>query len=250
VLYLCIPVYNEAPTVGLVLWRIRKVFQEYSREYEIIVYNDGSTDSTYEAVQAYAQALPLSVIGSATREGYAHALNALSRTVSARTRYPRRDAMIIMQGDFTDQPDHLPELVKRFEGGADIVVAERGPASAAPVPERRLRWLATWMTRPFISVPGVADPFATLRLYRISIIRDLLKTLGDTPVAQTAAWGANAEMLLRLAPLARRVETVSLAQRFDLRPRESRIRPWADAMALFHFGRRARSFRPATVKSA
>ena len=28
VLYFCIPAYNEAPTVGLLLWRLRKVFQE------------------------------------------------------------------------------------------------------------------------------------------------------------------------------------------------------------------------------
>lgn len=243
-LYLCIPVYNEAPTVGLVLWQIRKVFQGYSRDYEIIVYNDGSTDATRDAVQAYAEVLPLTVIGSAPRKGYAHALDALARTVSARTRYPRRDAMIVMQADFTDSPEHLPELIKRFEGGADIVVAERMPAPAAPVPERRLRWLASWVTRPFISVPGVADPFGTLRLYRISIIRDLLKGLGEAPVAQAIGWGANAEMLMRLVPLARRVETVALAQRFDLRPRESRIRPWSDAMALFRFGRRARGLLP------
>src|SRR5438270_2990316 len=47
-LYICIPAYDEAPTVGLLLWRIRKVFQEYPREYEIIVFNDGSTDATQE----------------------------------------------------------------------------------------------------------------------------------------------------------------------------------------------------------
>ena len=41
-LYICIPVYNEAPTIGLLLWRIRKVFQEYSREYESLVHDGGS----------------------------------------------------------------------------------------------------------------------------------------------------------------------------------------------------------------
>lgn len=249
-LYLCIPVFNEAPTAGLLLWRIRKVFQEYSREYEIVVYNDGSTDSTEDALRAYTEVLPLTIIGSSSRRGYAHALDALARTASARTRYPRRDAMVVMQGDFTDPPEHLPELVKRFEGGADIVVAERVAEDTTPVPERRLRRLASWATRPFVSVPGVADPFGTLRLYRISILRDLLKALGETPVAQAPGWGANAELLLRTAPLARRLEAVSLPQRFDLRQRDSRIRPWSDAVALFRFGRRARTLRPAAAKRA
>src|SRR3954453_21649052 len=40
VLYICIPTYNEAETVGVLLWRIRKVFQEYSREYEVLVFDD------------------------------------------------------------------------------------------------------------------------------------------------------------------------------------------------------------------
>lgn len=30
-LYICVPAYNEGPTVGLVLWSIHKVFTSYSR---------------------------------------------------------------------------------------------------------------------------------------------------------------------------------------------------------------------------
>ena len=30
-----------------------------------------------------------------------------------------------MQADFTDRPEDLPELIKRFEGGADVIVGER-----------------------------------------------------------------------------------------------------------------------------
>lgn len=232
-LYICIPAYNEAQTIGVLLWRIRKVFQEYSREYEILVYDDGSTDATAETLQPYAEVLPLTVIGGPAHAGYDRALDALCRAVAARTRYPRRDAMITMQADFTDQPEQLPELVKRFEGGADLVVAERSNTPATPVPVRRLRWIASWALRAKGGVSGVADPFGSYRLYRISLIRDLLKTLGDQPIAQGHGWAANLSLLRRLAPLARRVETVSLEPRYGLRARESRIRPWSDGLALF-----------------
>src|SRR4029078_5518694 len=96
VLYICIPAYNEAQTVGVLLWRIRKVFQEYSREYEVLVYNDGSTDSTVETLQPYGDVMPLTVLGGPERFGYGRALDALARAVSARTKYPRRDAMITL----------------------------------------------------------------------------------------------------------------------------------------------------------
>jgi glycosyltransferase involved in cell wall biosynthesis len=242
-LYICIPAYNEAPTIGVLLWRIRKVFQEYSREYEILVYDDGSTDATSETLAPYTEVLPLTVLGEKHHRGFAFALEALCRAVAKRTRYPRRDAMIVMQGDFTDQPEHLPELVKRFEGGADIVVVERPEMPAAPVPVRRLRRVAPWVLKPFVSLPGVADPFGAYRLYRISVLRDLLKEGGDAPLLRSDGWAANVELLVRTAPLARRVETVSLEPRYDLRRRDSRVRPLADAVSLYRFGRAARSLR-------
>jgi glycosyltransferase involved in cell wall biosynthesis len=237
VLYICIPAYNEAQTIGVLLWRIRKVFQEYSREYEILVFNDGSTDATVEALTPYGEVLPLTVLGGRDHVGYARALDALCRAVSARTRYPRRDAMITLQADFTDQPEHLPELIKRFEGGADLVVGERSLGAATPAPVRRLRWIGSLAMRASRTVPGVADPFGSMRLYRISLIRDLIKEMGNEPIIQGQGWAANFELLRRTAPLARRLETVALEPRYDVRARESRVRPWADGLALFRSGR-------------
>jgi glycosyltransferase involved in cell wall biosynthesis len=241
-LYICIPAHNEGTTIGLLVWRIRKVFQAYSREYEILVYDDASTDGTAEILAPYADVAPITVMRGEKRMGYAHALDALAREASRRTRYPRRDGMIVMQGDFTDQPENLPELVKRFEGGADIVIAER-PEAEQPAPVKRLRQIAPWAMRFFIGVEGLKDPFASFKLIRISIIRELLKTAPDTPLASGEGWGANVALLMTTLPLARRVEKLDLAPRYDLRVRESRIRPFADALSLYRFSRAARGKR-------
>ena len=249
-LYICIPVHNESATVGVLLWRIRKMFQSYSREYEILVFDDASTDGTAEILAPYGDVTPLTVIRSQTRKGYAFAVNALAREASRRTKYPRRDAMIIMQGDFTDQPENLPELIKRFEGGADVVIGERGTANE-PMEVKRLRQLAPWAIRFFVPVIGIDDPFGSFRLYRISLIRELLKTYGEKPLVNTDGWAANVEMLIATLPLARRVEKIAVEPRYDLRVRTTRIKPFADSMALFRFGRSARGSKvampPATV---
>lgn len=238
-LYICIPSHNEASTVGVLLWRIRKVFQGYSREYEILVYDDASTDGTADVLAPYAEVIPLTVLKGETRKGYGAALEILTREASRRTRYPRRDAMIVMQGDFTDQPENLPELIKRFEGGADIVLTERGVAGE-PDAVRQLRKLAPWALRFFLPVKGIKDPYGSFRAYRISLLRDLIKESGDKPLVTSDGWAANVDLLSRTLPLARRVETVSLEPRYDLRVRGSRIRPFADAMQLFRFARGAR----------
>lgn len=244
-LYICIPAYNEAETIGVLLWRIRKVFQEYSREYEVLVYDDGSTDATAETLAPYRDVMPLTVLGGGKRVGYGRALDALCRDVAQRTRYPRRDGMITMQADFTDQPEHLPELVKRFEGGADLVVAERPVSPSTPQPIRRMHWIASWVARTSGAVKGVADPFGAMRLYRISLIRDLVKDAGDAPIARGEGWAANLDLLRRAAALGRRIETVSLEPRYDVRSRETRIKPWSDGYALFRAPRSPKVAGPA-----
>jgi glycosyltransferase involved in cell wall biosynthesis len=250
VLHICIPVYNEAPTIGVLLWRIRKVLQEFSREYEVLVYNDGSTDATAETLAPYQRVMPLTVLGDVERRGYPAALDALFRAAASRTRYPRRDAVLVMQADFTDQPEHIPELVKRFEGGADLVVAERPRAAGAPAPVRRLQRVAPWVLRPFVAVPGVQDPFGAFRLYRVALVRDLLRRAGDTPLVRADGWAGNVELLLAAAPLARRVEAVDVEPRWDVRERESRIHPLAGALELYRFGRAARRQHPAGAAPA
>lgn len=238
-IYICVPTYNEGQTVGVLLWRIRRVFQDYSREYEIVVYDDGSTDVTRETLEPYADVIPLTIIRGERRLGYGAALERLVREVSRRTRYARRDALIVMQADFTDQPEHIPELVKRFEGGADIVAA-RQELNDAPQKVRRLRRLADWIQRTAPRTDA-EDPFTTYRLYRISVLKEMLKAIGELPVITTTGWAANMELLIKARRFARRVDNVDLAPRYDVRIRDTRIRPVADALSLLRFSRRARS---------
>ena len=124
-IYVCIPSYNEAPTVGLLLWKIRQVFAAFPREYQLLVLDDGSTDATAEVLEPYcpgaaAHRHPPRPSGRATPRS----VEELLRSAVERTDRPKRDAAILLHADFAHDPQVIPDLVRRIESGADIVVAE------------------------------------------------------------------------------------------------------------------------------
>jgi len=245
VLYLAIPTHNEDATIGVLLWRLRTVLAEFPREYEVVVYDDASTDDTVAVAEQYTHAMPVTVIRGTTKVGYAGAIDALVRYVAAQTRYPRRDAILLLQGDFTDPPGIVPEFARRFEGGADLVAGERNTVADGPVAVQRLFRLMRWAIRPFVTVEGLHDLTASMRLIRISALRDLLRAVGDEPVCTGDSWTANADLLLNLVPHTRRVESVLVEPTYGVRMRETRRVAVRDALAALRWAWSARGRRAA-----
>ncbi|GAB1342311.1 glycosyltransferase family 2 protein [Gemmatimonas sp.] len=242
-LYLAIPAHNEVATIGVLLWRLRTVLAEFPREYEVVVYDDASTDETAAVAEQYERAMPVSVIRGSSRLGYAGAVDAVLRHLAARTRYPRRDAVLLLQGDFTDPPVVVPEFARRFEGGADLVVGERRTVADAPSAVKRLFKYGHWAMRPFVKVEGVADLTASMRLVRISALREAIRLAGNAPLVSGDSWTANADLLLRLAPHARRVESVPMEPTYGVRMRDTRRVAMADTMSVLKWAWSARGRR-------
>jgi hypothetical protein len=95
----------------------------------------------------------------------------------------------------------------------------------------------------------VQDPFGTFRLFRIAVVRDLLKASGDAAASSAPEpWQANLDLLRAAVPHARRVESVALPLRYDVRQRATRREAWPDAWALLREGWRARR-RPRAAAS-
>lgn len=246
-IYICIPSYNEAPTVGLLLWKIRQVFSEFPREYQLLVANDGSTDATAEILDPYTKVLPLTVVTHQQRQGYAASVEELLRLAVERTDRPKRDCAILMHADFAHGAEFLPELVKQIESGADMVVSQPRIEGEPSRAFRLVRRAAPLLLRNSVKVPGVSDVVSGFAAFRLVILRNAIRSQSG-PLLTTDGWAANAELFTRAAQSARRIETVPAIERRDVRPRASRLAPWDTARQLWRAGARlkqvARNSRP------
>jgi glycosyltransferase involved in cell wall biosynthesis len=231
-IYVCIPSYNEAPTIGLLLWKIRQVFAGFPREYQMLVLDDGSSDSTAEVLERYTRVLPLTVTRHQNRLGYAGSVEELLRLAVQRTDRPKRDAAVLMHADFTHGPHFIPDLVRRIESGADIVIAQAKLEGERSRTRRLVRRLAPVLLRGVVSVPGVSDLVSGFAIFRLVTLRNAFRN-GTTPMLRTEGWAVNAELYERAARHARRVETVATIERRDLRQRNSRVSPWEPALTLW-----------------
>lgn len=231
-IYVCIPSRDEAKTLGLLLWKVRKIFAELEREYQLLVVDDGSTDDTATILPNYERALPLTVLREATPRGMPRAVARLLREALARTDRPRRDCAIVLHADFRHDPDIIPALVKQIDSGADLVVAEGTPDTGSSRSYRLLRRLAPWILRGRGRIPGIRDTVSGCYAARLVTIREAMQhQVGDW--IATDGWAANAEMVTRLATHSRRATGVPMQERQTRQQRAVRIRPWEEARRLW-----------------
>jgi hypothetical protein len=228
-IYVCVPVHNEASTAGLVLWKVRQVFTAFAREYQIIACDDASTDGTGEVLATSARVLPRTVVTHRERQGYARSLEELLRLALQRTDRPKRDCAITLHADFVHAPETMEDMVKHLESGADLVVGEQlaGARGMAPWGER---WARRWAPR-LLRVSGVRDSLSGFTALRLIVLRQATRGNPQGVILTTDGWSANAELLARLAPHARRLDTVPTPARYDLRQRPSRVKPWQALVA-------------------
>jgi dolichol-phosphate mannosyltransferase len=111
------PMYEEQDTVGPFVERVTAALGAIP--YELILVNDGSKDKTVEVMAAVAAADPRVKVVSLSRNfGHQPAL-------TAGLEHARGDVIVMIDGDLQDPPEVVPEMLKRWSEGIDVVYAVR-----------------------------------------------------------------------------------------------------------------------------
>ena len=115
-----IPMYYEEDVVDECYERIKKNLEKLSDyDYEIVFVNDGSKDKTLEKLEVIANKNSKVKIVSFSRN-FGH-----QAAVTAGLKYVTGDAIVIIDADLQDPPEIIPEMLKLWEDGNDVIYGKR-----------------------------------------------------------------------------------------------------------------------------
>ncbi len=145
-LSLLIPFYNEEEQVQVTLNTVIPIMESLDCIFEILVIDDGSKDKTWEIISQAAQADPR-----------IHALR-FSRNfgkeaaICAGLENALGDAVILMDGDLQHPPHYIPEMVRLWQSGYDVV---EGVKSSRGKESKVKNFFANSFYKSFQKVSGV-----------------------------------------------------------------------------------------------
>ena len=116
------PMYNEESLVHVYCEEVLKMASGLTDKYdfEIILVNDGSKDKTYELILEEQSSHPDEITSVCLSRNFG-----LEGAVNAGIRKAAGDAVVVMDADLQDPPALIPEMISKWENGADIVVGSR-----------------------------------------------------------------------------------------------------------------------------
>jgi polyisoprenyl-phosphate glycosyltransferase len=116
---LVLPIYNEEETIPELVRRLESLVEQLDGDAEVILVDDGSSDSSYELMVAAREADPRFKLLRLSRN-FGHQI-----AVTAGLDVASGEAVIVMDADLQDPPEVALELAARWREGYDVVYAVR-----------------------------------------------------------------------------------------------------------------------------
>ncbi|WP_034913146.1 MULTISPECIES: glycosyltransferase family 2 protein [Erwinia] len=161
---LVVPVFNEEEAIPIFYQTVRSKLNDY--EVEIVFINDGSKDGTEGIINALSVADRLVNSLSFTRNfGKEPAL-------FAGLEHATGDAVIPIDVDLQDPIEIIPQLIERWQSGADVVLAKRTDRNTDGHMKRKT---AEWFYRLHnkISSPTIEENVGDFRLMSREIVEHI-----------------------------------------------------------------------------
>ena len=152
------PAYNEAASLPDVLARVLLALRALSPRVELVVVDDGSRDDTVAVMRRLCAAEPALRLVQLSRNFGKEA--ALTAGLAA----ARGEVVVLMDADGQHPPALLADMLRHWQGGADVVYAVRSTRADQSALHRRLvaafYGIVNWRSR--VRIPRDAGDFRLL----------------------------------------------------------------------------------------
>ena len=224
-IYFVLPIYNEEKNISKVISRLQSVMSD--RSYKIIVVNDGSTDGSLAVLKGLTDA-------NIIIENYHINMNigavfstAIASVLSKSNK--NNDVMIIMESDQTSEINLVKKLTKEIEvNNQDVVIASRykknGRYENFPFLREIFSRGANYLMHICFPIKEVYDYTIFFRAYRMKVLRDAVKYFGPFGLIQSKGFVANAEILIKLSLITKRISEIPFTYNYAKKIGVSKIR--------------------------
>ncbi|MCK9612234.1 MAG: glycosyltransferase family 2 protein [Bacteroidales bacterium] len=114
-----LPVFNEGDNIIPMYHKLKEVIAPSGLEPEFVFINDGSTDGSYSIIKNLSlENRNVKFVNFSRNFGHQAAL-------TAGLDYASGDAVITMDCDFQDPPELIPEMIKKWQEGNEVVYTRR-----------------------------------------------------------------------------------------------------------------------------
>lgn len=156
-----VPAFNEAPMIPELIASLRRAFEEFQLDGEVILVDDGSTDGTGELAEREGE-------GWANLHVLRHRVN-LGKTEAMVTaaEATEREYLVLFDADLQHMPEEIPRFLAKLQEGWDMVAGRKLGDYQKPV----VSGIYNWLSRRIFSVP-VSD-LNSMKAFRRCILDEL-----------------------------------------------------------------------------
>ncbi len=192
-LSILIPAYNEAPTIHLILNKVKDVELDHGIEKEIIIVNDHSTDNTADEVKKFMDLYPelnMQLFNQAMNQGKGAAINRAIQECTG-------DYLVIQDADLEYDPEEYNLLLKPvFKDNADAVYGSRF------VGDNPHRILFYWHSKGNKFLTGLSNMMTNLNLTDMETCYKLIRTsIAKNITIKEKRFGIEPEITAKLAKI-------------------------------------------------
>jgi len=198
-----IPAYNEEELIKDTLNSVECFLSCQKYNYEIIVVDDGSQDSTFSAVKDLVPSFGnLKIIRNGRNRGKGY-------SVSRGMLFSKGKFRIFMDADNSTSIDQITNLFPFLENGYDVVIGDRTLKESRikkhqPLHKELLGNIGNKLIR-FLAVPEIGDTQCGFKLFSAEAAEDIFSKL------TIDRWGFDIEVLAIAKSLGYKIKTVPVA---------------------------------------